>query len=99
MIRIGESRLARARERRWSRPYNALDPAVLRLQEEEAPDRRRAIRLGIAAAIAFHVLLFFIVFPAYYEERILKVGRVIRHFASTKDAVAFLKKYIAPAGD
>ena len=74
MIRIGESRLARARERRWSRPYNALDPAVLRLQEEEAPDRRRAIRLGIAAAIAFHVLLFFIVFPAYYEERILKVG-------------------------
>jgi TonB family protein len=74
MIRIGESRLGQARERRWSRPYNALDPAVLRLQEEEAPTRRRAIRLGIALAIVFHVLLFFIVFPSYYEERILKIG-------------------------
>jgi hypothetical protein len=74
MIRIGESRLEKARERRWSRPYNALDPAVLRLQEEEAPTRRRAIRLGIALAIVFHVMLFFIVFPSYYEERILKIG-------------------------
>lgn len=73
-MRIGESRLGQARERRWSRPYNALDPAVLRLQEEEAPGRRRAIRLGIAAAIAFHILLLFIVFPSYYHERILKVG-------------------------
>jgi TonB family protein len=74
MIRIGESRLERARERRWSRPYNALDPAVLRLQEEQEPSRRRAIRLGIALAIVFHVLLFIIVFPSYYEERILKIG-------------------------
>jgi TonB family protein len=73
-MRIGESRLGQARDRRWSRPYNALDPAVLRLQEEEAPMRRRAVRLGIAFAIAFHVLLFFIVFPSYYEERILKIG-------------------------
>jgi TonB family protein len=73
-MRIGESRLGQARDRRWSRPYNALDPAVLRLQEEEAPMRRRAVRLGIALAIAFHVLLFFIVFPSYYEERILKIG-------------------------
>ena len=74
MIRIGESRLARARERRWSRPYNALDPAVVRLEEEEAPRTRRAIRLGIAAAVVFHVVLFFVVFPSYYEERILKIG-------------------------
>ena len=73
-MRIGESRLAQARERRWSRPYNALDPAVLRLEEEDAPRLRRAIRIGIAAAIAFHILLFFIVFPSYYEEKILKIG-------------------------
>ena len=33
-----------------------------RLEEEEAPRARRAVRLGIAAAIVFHVLLFFIVF-------------------------------------
>jgi TonB family protein len=74
MIRIGESRLARARERRWSRPYNALDPAVLRLEEEQAPMGRRAIRLGISLAVVFHVVLFLIVFPSYYEERILKIG-------------------------
>ena len=74
MIRIGESKLAKARERRWNRPYNALDPAVLRLEEEQAPARKRAVRIGIAAAIAFHILLFFIVFPSYYEERILKIG-------------------------
>ena len=74
MIRIGESKLAKARERRWSRPYNALDPAVLRLEEEQAPLRRRAIRLGILLAIAFHVVLFIIVFPSYYEERVLKIG-------------------------
>ena len=73
-MRIGESRLAQARERRWSRPYNALDPAVLRLEEEDAPRLRRAIRIGIAAAIAVHILLFFIVFPSYYEEKILKIG-------------------------
>jgi len=74
MIRIGESRLTQARERRWSRPYNALDPAVLRLEEEEAPRNRRAVRLGIAAAVVLHILLFFVVFPSYYEERILRVG-------------------------
>jgi len=77
-MRIGESRLAQARERPWTRPYNSLDPAVLRLQEEDAPGRRRAVRLGIAAAIAFHIVLFFIVFPSYYEEKILKVGSVPR---------------------
>jgi len=77
-MRIGESRLEQARERRWQRAYNSLDPVVLRLQEEEAPGRRRAVRLGIAAAIVFHVVLFFIVFPSYYEEKILKVGSVPR---------------------
>jgi TonB family protein len=74
-MRIGESRLAQARQRRWSRPYNALDPAVLELQKEAAPAGRRAIRLGIVAAIVFHIVLFFIVFPSYYEEKILEVGR------------------------
>jgi TonB family protein len=77
-MRIGESKLTQARERLWTRSYNSLDPAVLRLEEEDAPLRRRAIRLGIAAAIAFHVVLFFIVFPSYYEEKILKVGSVPR---------------------
>jgi len=77
-MRIGESRLEAARERIWSRPYNSLDPMVLRLEEEDAPLRRRAVRLGIAAAIVAHVVLFFIVFPAYYEERILKVGSTPR---------------------
>jgi TonB family protein len=47
---------------------------VLRLEEEDAPSRRRAIRLGIAAAIVFHIVLFLIVFPSYYEEKILKIG-------------------------
>jgi hypothetical protein len=73
-MRIGESKLAQARERRWSRPYNALDPAVLRLEEEQAPLRRRAVRLGIILAVIFHLILFVIVFPSYYEERVLKIG-------------------------
>jgi len=77
-MRIGESRLEAARERIWSRPYNSLDPMVLRLEEEDAPLRRRAVRLGIAAAIVAHIVLFFIVFPSYYEERILKVGSTPR---------------------
>jgi len=77
-MRIGERKLTQARERIWTRPYNSLDPEVLRLQEEDEPQRKRAIRLGIAAAIAFHVVLFFIVFPSYYEEQILKVGSVPR---------------------
>jgi len=77
-MRIGESRLAQRRERIWTRPYNSLDPTVLRLEEEDAPGRRRAVRFGIAAAIVFHIVLFFIVFPSYYEEKILKVGSVPR---------------------
>jgi protein TonB len=77
-MRIGESRLAQARQRRWDRPYNALHPAVLEIQEEERPGLRRALRLGAAAAIVFHVVLFVIVFPSYYEEKILKVGSTPR---------------------
>ncbi len=77
-MRIGESKLEAARERRWSGPYNSLDPMVLRLEEEDAPFRRRAVRLGIAAAIVFHIVLFLIVFPSYYEEKILKVGSTPR---------------------
>ncbi len=77
-MRIGESRLEAARERRWSGPYNSLDPMVLRLEAEDAPLRRRAVRLGIAAAIVIHIVLFLIVFPSYYEERILKVGSTPR---------------------
>lgn len=77
-MRIGESRLAQARERRWSRPYNSLDPMVLQLQEEQRPALRRAVRLGLAAAVAFHLVLFVIVFPSYYEEKILKVGSTPR---------------------
>ena len=69
-----------ARERRWSRPYNSLDPTVLRLEEEDRPRLRRAVRLGVAAAIAFHIALFFVVFPSYYEEKILKVGSTPRVF-------------------
>ena len=77
-MRIGESRLAQARQRRWNRPYNALDPAVLEIQERERPALKRALRLGIAAAIAFHAILFVVVFPSYYEEQILKVGSTPR---------------------
>jgi len=77
-MRIGESRLEVARERIWSRPYNSLDPVVVRLEEENAPLLRRAVRLAIAAAIVAHVVLFFIVFPSYYEEKILKVGSTPR---------------------
>ena len=77
-MRIGESRLAQARERRWSRPYNSLDPMVVRLEVEDAPLRRRAVRLGIAAAIVAHIVLFIIVFPSYYEAKILKVGSTPR---------------------
>ena len=76
-MRIGESRLEKARDGRWTtRSYNGLDPNVLRLQEEDAPTHRRAVRLGISAAIVFHIVLFLVVFPKYYEERILKVGSV-----------------------
>ena len=75
-MRIGESRLGQARERRWNRPYNSLHPAVVELEKEDAPTRRRAVRLGISAAIALHMVLFVIVFPSYYEEKILKVGSV-----------------------
>ena len=32
-MRIGESRIATARERRWKRSFNALDPAVVELRE------------------------------------------------------------------
>lgn len=77
-MRIGESRLAQARERRWSRPFNSLDPTVLQLQEEERPVLRRAVRLGLAAAVVLHIVLFMIVFPSYYEEKILKVGSTPR---------------------
>lgn len=73
-MRIGESRLAEARKNRWSRPYNSLDPAVIELEKEDRPALRRAVRLGLAAAVALHLVLFVIVFPSYYEERILKVG-------------------------
>ncbi len=77
-MRIGESRLVRAREQRWSRPYNALDPVVLRLEQEDTPGRRRAVRLAIALAVVLHVVLFIVVFPSYYEETILKVGSTPR---------------------
>ena len=77
-MRIGESKLEAARDRIWSRPYNSLDPMVMSLEQEHAPLRRRAIRLAIAAAIVAHIVLFFIVFPSYYEEKILKVGSTPR---------------------
>jgi len=77
-MRIGESRLEAARERIWTRPYNSLDPVVVSLEKEDAPLRRRAIRLGIAAAIVAHIVLFLIVFPSYYEETILRVGSTPR---------------------
>ena len=77
-MRIGVSRLAQARERRWDRPYNSLHPVVLELEKEDTPLRRRAVRLGILAAIAFHLVVFIIVFPSYYEEKVLKVGSVPR---------------------
>jgi len=73
-MRIGESRLAQAREKRWTRPYNSLDPAVIELEKEDRPGLRRAVRLGLAAAVALHLVLFVVVFPTYYEEKILKVG-------------------------
>ena len=77
-MRIGESRLEAARERIWTRPYNSLDPMVVSLEKEDAPLRRRAIRFGIAAAIVAHIVLFLIVFPSYYEEKILRVGSIPR---------------------
>ena len=77
-MRIGESKIGRARESRWNRPYNSLDPVVLQLQEEERPSIKRALRLGVAAAIVLHIVLFFIVFPSYYEERVLKIGSAPR---------------------
>lgn len=78
-MRIGESRLTQARERQWTaRPYNSLDPNVLRMQEEHAPKHRRAVRWGIVTAVVLHIALFMVVFPKYYEERILKVGSTPR---------------------
>ncbi len=73
-LRIGESRLLAARDRRWSHAYNPLDPMIQEIAKEESSTNRRAVRLGVLAAIVFHVLLFFIVFPSYLPEEIYKIG-------------------------
>jgi TonB family protein len=67
-----------AREQRWSRPYDALHPAVLELEKEDAPSNRKAVRLGILAAIVVHVVLFLIIFPESYSPEIHKIGSVPR---------------------
>jgi len=73
-MKIGESRLLAARDRRWSHAYNPLDPMILDIKKEEESTNRRAVRLGIVAAIMFHVLLFFIVFPSYLPEKVYRIG-------------------------
>jgi protein TonB len=77
-MRIGESRIATARERRWKRSFNALDPAVVELRESDRPQQRRALRLAVVAAVVAHVALFFVIFPPLYEERVLRVGSAPR---------------------
>lgn len=73
-LRIGESRLLAARDRRWSHAYNPLDPMIRDIEEEEAPTNRRAVRLGVLAAILFHLALFLVVFPTYLPEKVYKIG-------------------------
>lgn len=63
-MRIGEGRLLADRDTRWTRPYNALHPAVVEIERTEVSDRRRAVRLGIAAAVAIHLAALFVVLPA-----------------------------------
>lgn len=62
-MRIGERRLLEDRDRRWDKPFNALDPAVLEIEREEHGAGRRAIRLGLAAALAIHLAVLFLVIP------------------------------------
>jgi protein TonB len=77
-MRIGESRLQDARQRRWGRAYNALDPAVLQRDGEERTARRRRARLALGLALALHLALFAIVFPSLVEERILRAASAPR---------------------
>ncbi len=63
-MRIGERRLLADRDSRWTRPYNALHPAVVEIERAEGSDRRRAVRLGIAAAVVVHLGALLVVLPA-----------------------------------
>jgi len=63
-MRIEGRKLLQVRKQRWDRAYDALDPFVLELQEEESAANRRAVRLGVAAAVVLHVALLFIIFPS-----------------------------------
>jgi TonB family protein len=73
-MRIGERRLLAKREQRWSRSFNANDPFIKQLQQEEVVDNRRAVRIGILAGIVLHIVLFVITFPEM-AEKIRTVGR------------------------
>ncbi len=62
-MRIGEHRLLQDRDRKWARPYNALDPNVVAIEQEENVAGRRAVRLGLAAALVLHLGVLFVVLP------------------------------------
>jgi TonB family protein len=72
-MRIGERRLLAKREQRWSRSFNANHPVVKQLEQEDAPENRRAVRLGIAIGAVLHVVLFLITFPEV-KHKIYQVG-------------------------
>ena len=62
-MEIARDRLLERREVRWSRGYNALNPALLELAAADRQAERRSWRLAIAAGIIFHAVLFVITFP------------------------------------
>jgi TonB family protein len=73
-MRIGERRLLAKREQRWSRSFNANDPFIKQLEQEEIVDNRRAVRIAILAGIVLHIVLFVITFPEM-AEKVRTVGR------------------------
>jgi protein TonB len=73
-MRIGERRLLARREQRWSKSFNANDPYIKQLEQEETGDSRRAVRLGILAGIVLHIVIFIISFPEM-EEKMRTIGR------------------------
>ena len=62
-MEISRDRLLERREERWSRGYNALDPALLERAATDRRAQRRAWRLAIGAGLVFHAVLFIVTFP------------------------------------
>jgi TonB family protein len=72
-MRIKRSRLLEDRTKNWGKSYNSLDPLLLDMAKEEAPQSKRALRRGLVIGAILHVAIFMIVFPTY-EPEVFGVG-------------------------